>query len=270
VHALAEEHNPFRRYVDLVHHTAPLDHWRGVVTTKSGAPRTITLVVQKEMGGIEAAVLTTRAIALLHPRAVMMSGIMGGFAAQSVAYGDVVIALQSVNYSFGKLTTTTAADGTTTEEMQRRLSIQPLRGQLAARVHAWITADRDQHGRSSFLARIRPGLLGVTNVPEPFGSRIHFGSIASGPLVVASESFIANLQRTIDDKLLGVEMEIHGVMHAGHADELPTIGIKAVVDHADARKGLSSAEADAAHAFAPHASAQLCLQLIRDDVIAMK
>ena len=263
--ALAEEQNPFRQYLELQHHTAPMDYWTAVIPTKSGEQRSIALVVQKEMGGIEAAVLTSRAIALLRPRAVLMSGIMGGFKAQKVALGDIVIAHLSVDYAFGKIMTT---DGAVGEEMQRRLSIQKLTAPLAASVQGWVTADQDPRGQSSFLATVKPQLLGVTTVADTFGSRIHYGPIASGPLVVASATFIANLQKTIDDKLLGVEMEIHGVMHAGHAAGLPVIGIKAVSDLADADKNApSGAEGSAARAFAAHASAQLCVQLIRDEVI---
>lgn len=266
--ALAEEHNPFRQYLELEHRVAPIDHWTAHVPTKSGGQCSIALVVQKEMGGIEAAVLTSRAIAQLRPRAVLMSGIMGGFQAQKVALGDVVIALLSVDYAFGKITTIRGANGVVNEEMQRRLSIQKLGAPLAASVQGWVTADLDHRGRSSFLSTIRSQLLGITTVSDTFGSRIHYGPIASGPLVIASDTFIANLQKTIDDKLLGVEMEIHGVMHAGHAAGLPVVGIKAVSDLADVRKGApEGVDASAARAFAAHASAQLCVQLIRDEVI---
>jgi nucleoside phosphorylase len=179
-----------------------------------------------------------------------------------------VIAFLSVDYAFGKVRTAETEDGAVGEEMQRRLSIQKLSAPLAESVQGWVTTDRDRHGRSSFLSTIRSELLGVTRVSESFGARIHCGPIASGPLVIASERFIANLQRTIDDKLLGVEMEIHGVMHAGHAAGLPVLGIKAVSDLADADKDAArGVEGAAARTFATHASARLCVELIRDEVI---
>lgn len=265
--AMAEEHDPYRE-LGLVHRTDPVDHWRGVVATRSGEQRTIALVVQKEMGGIEAAVLTSRASTLLRPRAIMMSGILGGFSAH-VALGDVVIALEAVDYAGGRVGAATAANGAPREQMQPRLSIQKVRASLATRVQGWVTSDRDARGNSSFLAGTRQRLFPVIKtVSESFGSRIHHGAIGSGPLVVASESFMADLQRRFHDKLLGVEMEIHGVMHAGHTAEIPTIAIKAVSDLADAGKNAPNGpDASAARAFAAHASAQLCIQLIRDDVI---
>jgi nucleoside phosphorylase len=110
-------------------------------------------------------------------------------------------------------------------------------------------------------------LLGVIAVSDSFGSRIHCGPIASGPLVVASDRFAEQL-RTIDDKLLGVEMEIHGVMRAADWAGLPVIGIKAVSDLADGDKSSPrGVDGSAARTFAAHASARLCVQLIRDGVL---
>src|SRR5947209_14709662 len=102
--ALREELAPLLGRLDFKKAEAEaLPYFVGSLASQNGE-LTICAVIQREMGGIEAAALTSRAICVLRPtRGVIMTGVMGGFKANHVSLGDVVIATMSVDYAFGKV-----------------------------------------------------------------------------------------------------------------------------------------------------------------------
>jgi nucleoside phosphorylase len=89
---------------------------------------------------------------------------------------------------------------------------------------------------------------------------LHIGPVASGAAVVADEG---TLNQVIDQnrQLLGIEMETYGVYVA--AEEAPeprpkALSLKAVVDHADARKG------DESHRYGAYLSARVVQHVLED------
>ena len=86
---------------------------------------------------------------------------------------------------------------------------------------------------SATLARRRDDLK-VLRSHQP---RVHFGTVASGSLVVASKTLQARLL-TLHGKILGTEMESAGMMAQTFTHEMPTpaIVVKGISDHADPKK----------------------------------
>jgi nucleoside phosphorylase len=254
--ALREELTPFREITTLRTETRPIPHW----TTASEA-HSVAFVVQTEMGGIEAAALTMRAGLALRPALLAMSGIMGGLSSD-VGLGDVVVAQEVFDYAFGKIVDLTDQDSRAEDGILRDLPHRNVQDQLGRQVQQWIANDMHR-GKSRVLEELqRTCAARGSGFLRGFDHRIHFGRVASGPLVVASEhgkEMIRGLKR----KVLGVEMEIFGFMHAASVLAVPCVAVKGVSDLANPNKDIAS-ESATARSFAANASAAVLWRLIKE------
>jgi len=194
----------------------------------------IVAVRQLEKGLTSAAVTTTKSICIWQPSVVVMTGICAGVK-QAVGLGDLVVATQCFEHSSGQL-----VDGTITP-LQSRISIEP-----------WFL---DYLMSISETESFRAGVQNSypNPLPDGFAMRIHYGSMACGPLVVKDQEYVRQL-RSREHSLLALDMESYGVALAASMCSTPertvhAVIVKGVVDYADGSKN------DDWHDYAAYASA---------------
>jgi nucleoside phosphorylase len=148
----------------------------GVVTTTGG------------VGRVEAAIAASHLLHRITPRWLFLVGVAGGFRANNVALGDIIVASQIVDYE------------------QQRLSDNGREFRLRE-------FEADQlllvAGRRASETNWSDNL----NCPDRRRPRVHLGSMLSGDKVIASTELVSSFLRS-DPHLLGVEMEGAGVAAA--------------------------------------------------------
>lgn len=198
--------------------------------------REVSIVAIRQLGkGLtSAAVAATKAICLWQPAMVVMTGICAGVE-HSVELGDLVVASQCFEHSSGQL-----VDGEIIP-LQNRIAMEPW-------LLDYLMSMSDTEG---FMSAIQSGFPG--ELPDGFGSRIHYGSMACGPQVVKDPVYVGRL-RSREHSLLALDMESYGVVLAASMCSTPArtvhaVVVKGVADYADVNKN------DDWHDFAAYASA---------------
>ena len=213
---------------------------RGV---KRVGDREISIVAVRQLGkGLtSAAVTTTKAICLWQPSVVVMTGICAGVQ-HSVQLGDLVVASQCFEHASGQL-----VDGEIIP-LQNRIALEPW-------FLDYLMSVSDSESCRTTIQGGYPGEL-----PEDFRMRIHYGSMACGPLVVKDPEYVKTL-RSREHSLLALDMESYGVALAASMCSTPArtvhaVIVKGVVDYADNSKN------DDWHDYAAYASAALARQVL--------
>ncbi|MDX6770877.1 MAG: histidine kinase [Elusimicrobiota bacterium] len=182
----------------------------------------VVATVAPQMGMPASAVAATKLITHFHPRYLAMVGITAGVEGR-VNFGDVVIADPSWDWGSGKRTD---KDG------GRRFEPEP----LPERLHPHLkTLFLDVQRDIQLLSAVQSSWPGKK---QPNNLRLHVGPCASGSAVVADENIIEEI-REHNRKLIGVDMEAYGVMHAAANAPKPrpfAFSIKAVCDFATKEK----------------------------------
>jgi nucleoside phosphorylase len=206
--------------------------------------RTIRIVTAAcdQMGMTAAAVLSMKMINNFRPLYLVMPGISGGIEGE-VNIGDVIIADPSWDYGSGKLKI---------ENEKEVFSPDPLQ----LRVDRDIVNRIKQLGENcSLLKEIRNKWDGTRPSTE---IQIHVGPVATGAAVVANKGTI-DLIKQSKRKILGIEMEIFGVMYAAISCSKPrpfAFSLKSVCDFADSKKS------DDYQSYAAYVSANVLFKLI--------
>jgi nucleoside phosphorylase len=169
------------------------------------------------VGRVEAAIATNILLTRAMPSALFLIGIAGGFPANGVALGDVIVAEQVVDYEMQRI-----AD----DKMELRPRIFEADHRL---IGAALEISKGAEWRQWFRRH---------NEGEP---RLHFGPVLSGDKVIASEAFVAGFLDRYPE-LIGVEMEGAGVAAAlaRWQAKIPFLMIRGVVDFANPQKRADS------------------------------
>ncbi|MFL1906124.1 hypothetical protein ACJWDR_44700 [Streptomyces tauricus] len=183
----------------------------------NGTPWQVALAEIGE-GNQGAAVITERAAALFHPRAVVFAGVAGALK-DDVRLGDVVVATRVYAYHGGK------------EE----------NGEFLARPRAW-EANYELEQLARHVRRVGSWVQSLPgSEPEPDRDRrpgVHLKPIAAGEIVLDSSpsQLRVQLRRHYQDAA-AIEMESAGVAQAAHLNAgLPTLIVRGVSDPADGSK----------------------------------
>lgn len=180
----------------------------------------VAVTMLPQMGNVEAGIHTTHAIDELNPGCVLMVGIAAGIR-NRVSLGDVIISTQVIYYEQAKQTPAGLEHRPLSVQADRSL-LQAAQNCNVANWHDWFTVECSaQHEDSA-----------ASNDPQ-----VHFGPLAVGDKVVASESSATALTQ-LHSKLIGIEMESYGVaMAAAIAPARPRfLAIRGVSDFADENK----------------------------------
>lgn len=209
---------------------------------QSVTPQSLRLIVAQPvgMGRVEAATLAKDAIQRFRPRFVLIVGIAGGLG-KDVALGDLLIADSLVDYELQKVTEKRTDLRYVTYEVHTRLL------QVAQHLNGW----------QRLLKHARPVSGEVA---------VHFGPMACGDKVIASQKRLAPIRKSWP-KLIGIEMEGSGVAAAVKTVEPPPglLMIRGVSDLANAAKGTPDVEKW--RTYACEAAAAFTVALLRSGLV---
>jgi nucleoside phosphorylase len=190
-------------------------YYTAMIPTALGGSYRIVATLLHSMGNLDAAHATADLIHDWSPRFVLVNGIAGGLNREEQKYGDVVVSDSVIYYELGKV----RESGVEHRSKQFQSDRSLLDGLLNLRDSTW-------------KERLPP---------RPDGNirpQIHFGPIASGDKVIASDTAVTQLL-AIHPKLIAVEMESAGVASAAFSamKRIGFLTIRAICDFADATKG---------------------------------
>lgn len=217
-------------------------------TTLSGQKVHLIHAQQSEMGMTAAAAITTKIISHFNPKYIIMTGIAAGLD-ESFHLGDIMVGTDIWNYSSGKY----VESGDAQDECRVILAPDSKHLPLSQTLH-------------NLLANINydEALKHINNeyhlkLPVSDNLRVHFGPIACGVAVVASQKIVHEQIKAHSRKTIGLDMESYGVCYASQtttSSPVPTIIIKSISDLANVAKD------DSAQEYAAYTSARFALHLI--------
>ena len=240
--ALAEEFTYLRQlFPDMREVVEPSGTWyRTSITAKNRTRYEAVLAYQDQMGPLDAQGLMVRTLERWDPAYVLLVGIAGQFDS-SLALGDVIVGQQIFYFDPQEITDT---------RVMYRPAGYPAGVSLIRQVHA-VSVSPDELGAwraeaaaSAARKANHVRLASVTDAAEVRRAlqahvpSIHVGTVASGSDVVKSEARKQELLQ-LHGKILGIEMEGCGIMHAAFFHrETPTqaLLIKGISDKANADK----------------------------------
>lgn len=199
----------------------PTSYFEGVFREGEKAI-SVVVATSNRMGMAAAATLTTKILSKYRPKYIAMAGIAAGIPGK-VSLGDVLIADPSWDWGGGKFEVVNGIGKFSADPEQLRIDAK-LRALL-------IRASSD----ANTLFQIRK------NYPGPqvtYDLRAHVGGVASGAAVIGDGVVVESI-REQKRKMIGVEMEVYGVMVAADnsADPRPlAFSAKSVSDFADTDK----------------------------------
>jgi nucleoside phosphorylase len=174
------------------------------------------------MGMSAAAVAAMKLIHNFRPRYLCMCGITAGVHGK-VNMGDILVPSPSWDWGSGKIERKDGESRFAPDPYQISVD-QDLRTKLREYVH-----------KDEFFAGIR-ARWPAQKPDHPL--RLHLGPVASGAAVLADPNVVDSVKDQ-QRKLLGIEMEVYGVMTAGENSAKPcpvTFALKSVCDFGDEHK----------------------------------
>lgn len=220
-----------------------LIYYSGVVNTNANNNVKVITCCVNQMGMQSAAAVASKVISKFSPKLVIVAGICAGLKEASLSLGDIVVANQCWNYESGKI-----SEGQSDEEFIFKPDLQ-----LLTTNQSEISKIRDFSNQNSSVSKMYHEFNG--NKPEKVPA-IHFGSIGSGPYVLASKKYLQKLIKT-DRKLIAIDMEGYGIYKACEFyTDTHAVFIKSVSDFGDAEK------TDNYHDYAMNASARFVFDYI--------
>jgi len=166
------------------------------------------------IGRVQAALTASQLLQRMTPRWLFLVGVAGGFHANGIRLGDIIVASQIYDYEVQRLTD---------EDSEVRMKVFEADQVLLAAGRA-----ANRRGRSE-------SILG------PSDATVHFGPVLSGDKVIASEKVAATFLEKVPG-LIGVEMEGAGVAAAvsRRGGGVRFLMIRGVVDLANSHKRYDS------------------------------
>lgn len=231
----ALEHLLRERLTSVIRDPALGDVWSLSIDSseKPGSILRGLLVSLGGVGRVDSALATISTLRTWRPRYVVLVGVAGGFRAQGVRLGDVIVSTEIVDYNLGKIRSEDI-------ELRPRRTVPSARMLKAARSVAAGARYQSAQDRSS-------------SAPA-----VHFGPVASGDFVVASGGFVERLLRA-ERRLLGVEMEAAGVIAAiaHQRSQVELLVVRGIADLSDESKS------DDHMAEACSSAAQFAVEMLR-------
>lgn len=177
------------------------------------------------MGMSSSAILTTKMCSHFQPEYLFMVGIAAGTKDKNRNFGDILVAQVSWDWESGKLST----------DMQGNSNFIP--------DHTQVTLDEDIETKIKNLIYKKDLFDNIKKESYPLKMpesdlRLHIGPIASGSKVVQNGSIIDEI-KSHQRKIIGLDMEIHGVMLASRysiKSKPKAICIKSICDFGDKDK----------------------------------
>ncbi|WP_435007963.1 hypothetical protein P12x_005229 [Tundrisphaera lichenicola] len=195
-----------------------------------GEYRIAIINLHEGMGAQHAGPVTQQAIAELHPRAVLMTGIAAGFleSREKVALGDLMVPFGIVPYELAKLEGAKEGRSARTDHRGIAWAVSEMLWRTAANV-----AEDPERPWQALITAARPDGLG-----EPRIHAVADSVLGCGEKVVADE--LADVRKwlleTYPRQILGLEMESHPALGACRIYDTPFLVAKASADRATVDK----------------------------------
>jgi nucleoside phosphorylase len=238
--ALQEEFEVLRRLLpELAEDPEGRGFWyRAQIRADNGKVYSVVAGVQDQMGPLDASNLTTRMIDRWDPAYILLVGIAGSFA-KDVNLGDVLVSQQVFYYDLGKATPSgiqyRPQGYPASVALTRQLEALRLDPEALAKWHGAASKSAAALARAAGSRAVGRRARKTLLAHDP---QVHFGTIASGSLVIVSPRKRKELLQ-LHGRILGTEMEGAGMMHAAYYHrEIPTsaIVVKGVSDPANTSK----------------------------------
>jgi nucleoside phosphorylase len=203
---------------------------------RSGVAYSLVAVQQRDMGPLNAQTHASKTIDQWDPAYLVLVGIAGSMH-NDVKLGDVVVSQQVFYFDPGKIKD---------ERLEYRPEGYPCSLALIKQTQAFEIDAAVYEAWREDVHQLAVKLKGeysktLTSADretlDHFRPNIHYGTLASGSLVVASEDKKKELLQ-LHGKILATEMEGAGLLHATFQQETPTpaVVMKGISDAADANK----------------------------------
>lgn len=238
--ALPEEFKDVRLvFPELVEQGEDSSVWyRGRLASsqRTGVGYSLVAVQQRDMGALNAQTYASKTIDQWDPAYLILVGIAGSMH-RDVKLGDVVVSQQVFYYDPGKI----KDQGLEYRPEGYPCSLALIKQTQALEIHAAVydAWREDVHQLALNLKKKYSKTLTQADgeALDHFHPNIHYGTLASGSLVVASDGKKKELLQ-LHGKILATEMEGAGLLHATFQQETPTpaIVMKGISDAADANK----------------------------------
>jgi len=220
-------------------------YYKGLITNNNNKPLSILAASSSRMGMSASASLTTKICMTFRPKYIFMTGITAGIEGKC-KLGDILIADPAWDWGNGKLTID--KEGTPVfKSSPNQINIKRKYKELLKK----ISVNRD------YVDKIKNEWNGEESSEI---LSVHIGPVASGA-VVLEDPFIAESIKNQHRDLLGIEMEIYGMMLATEClpDPQPvSIAFKSACDFADPNKN------DKWQKYAAYTSASFVFNFIKD------
>lgn len=171
----------------------------------------------KDMGLVEAAVVTTRAILAFKPKLIAMIGVCAGREAKGVNLGNLIVPGQAIHYRFGEV-----------ENGELNPQIKSVKADVTyhERINKFFTEDNGKFAKNVVYDEPE-GKFNIFSKPDHV-----MGS--SDYLVKDKDLFKQATER--DRNLVAVEMESYAFLRTAELFKTPAIVLKSVMDYADQDK----------------------------------
>lgn len=202
----------------------PLDDqhlMRRAVIEEGGVKRKIVAAFCSRMGPVAAAILTTKAMLMLRPKLVIMSGICAGIPGKA-NIGDVISVEISWDWQSGKYVDKAGEEAFEIAPHQLVLD-EKSRNQLLI-----LKRDTDFWG----------GMAAAATKHQLIAPKLVMGPMATGASVLADARVAQRIKSDQHKNVAGLDMETYGVLAAVAACDPTTraISMKAVCDNGDVKK----------------------------------
>jgi nucleoside phosphorylase len=209
-----------------------------LLNSKTGKKLQVVITYQSKMGAFDAISITKDCIDRWQPAYIIMTGIAGSFH-PAIKLGHIAVSQQIFYYDMGK-----SVDQKKTNKVEYRPQGYPCSPTLIRQAERLSLAKggwqkKGQQAARKMAAKLKSKGGGKTLIKmlEDHLGAVHFGTMASGSLVITSENKKNELLK-LHGKIIATEMEGAGIMHQAYYQE-PTVSaiiIKGISDGAYSKK----------------------------------
>lgn len=222
----------------------PLVYYSTIINTKSNNNVKVIACCINQMGMQASAAVSSKILSVFAPKIIFMTGICAGIKSASVNIGDIIIANQSWDYESGKI----AEDSDGNLQFKPEIHSIPTNQKILSKLIDYANDKRSLFEIYDSYSNEKPNSQ----------LNVHFGPVGTGPYVLSSKRYLAELISS-NRKLLGIDMEGYGIYKASqfHSDAVP-IFIKGISDYGDDNKH------DGFQKYSSYVSAKFALKYIYD------
>lgn len=225
---------------DLQEDIKDLVYYKRKETNCRGEDIDIILVQQKQMGMVEAAMLTSKVINYFEPKCIIMLGICAG-RKEEVKLGDMIFATSAWEYGSGSVEKAESENSLKFAPAPNYIQINEDLKNIFTKYKARrkLLSDLKQNVTKIASETKDTKLIKLISKQNNETNKIHLGAMATGTAVVKNEKYAQMFVKEQNKKYIGLDMETYGVYYAAQNSSFKPdfFCVKCVSDFADEHKG---------------------------------